>query len=172
MKNCDEVRAEHITTNPEQVSLQGNYKNLYDSAIATSNELGYSGMSAQQVITEQNVQVLALTAELAESKRLTETAQAEAIQAGLARDSSNRAARAQSAKLMAMTDHPDGFKLLGEVLASCAPSSVKRVKAEREAYKWGYTYLQDRMHSLDRHGWAIDCDSEIEARIEQARRAE
>ncbi len=40
--------------------------------------------------------------------------------------------------------------------------------AERKAaaYKWGYEYLQDRMRSIDRHGWAEDCDGEIAARIE------
>jgi hypothetical protein len=39
--------------------------------------------------------------------------------------------------------------------------------AQREAaaYKWGYEYLQSRMHSIDRHGWAEDCDGEIEHRI-------
>lgn len=94
------------------------------------------------------------------------------LEAQAARDASNLAARAQNAKLMAMTDQPDGFKLLGDVLAKCAPAAVKRVKAERDAYKWGYTYLQDRMHSLDRHGWATDCDGEIEQRIEAARKAE
>jgi hypothetical protein len=33
------------------------------------------------------------------------------------------------------------------------------------AYQWAYEYLQGRMHSIDRHGWAEDCDGEIEHRI-------
>jgi hypothetical protein len=36
------------------------------------------------------------------------------------------------------------------------------------AYKWAYEYLQSRMESLGRDGWAHDCDSEIEARIVDA----
>ena len=45
----------------------------------------------------------------------------------------------------------------------------EKAKLEREvaAYKWGYGYLQDRMRSLGRAGWAQDCDGEIEARIAQ-----
>lgn len=39
-----------------------------------------------------------------------------------------------------------------------------------EAYAWGYRYLQDRMESIGRHGWAHDCDGEIEWRIAQAQR--
>lgn len=46
-----------------------------------------------------------------------------------------------------------------------APPSLA---AERDAYKWGYEYLQSRMESLHRYGWAHDCDSEIEARIAAA----
>lgn len=39
--------------------------------------------------------------------------------------------------------------------------------AQREAaaHKWAYGYLQDRMRSIDRHGWADDCDGEIAHRI-------
>ncbi|OLP04472.1 hypothetical protein [Rhodoferax antarcticus] len=48
------------------------------------------------------------------------------------------------------------------------PSSVALVQAERDAFKWAYGYLQDRMRSIARFGWAQDCDSEIEARIQQA----
>jgi hypothetical protein len=42
---------------------------------------------------------------------------------------------------------------------------AKRLATERDAWKWGYEYLQSRMESLGRHGWAHDCDGEIEARI-------
>lgn len=40
-----------------------------------------------------------------------------------------------------------------------------RLRRERDAYKWAYEYLQDRMESIGRHGWAHDCDGEIEHRI-------
>ncbi len=40
--------------------------------------------------------------------------------------------------------------------------------AKVEANKWGYEYLQDRMKSIDRPGWAHDCDGEIQARIKTA----
>ena len=35
------------------------------------------------------------------------------------------------------------------------------------AWKWGYEYLQRRMASLGREGWAHDCDEEIAFRIAQ-----
>ena len=35
-------------------------------------------------------------------------------------------------------------------------------------WKWGYEYLQERMESIGRHGWAHDCDGEIEDRIKNA----
>lgn len=38
--------------------------------------------------------------------------------------------------------------------------------AEVAAYKWAYEYLQNRMVSIGREGWANDCNSEIEARIQ------
>jgi len=41
--------------------------------------------------------------------------------------------------------------------------------AAEAAYKWGYECLQSRMESIDRHGWAHDCDGEIEARISDGR---
>jgi hypothetical protein len=41
-----------------------------------------------------------------------------------------------------------------------------QARVEAAAYKWAYEYLQSRMESIDRHGWAHDCDGEIEARIE------
>lgn len=44
-------------------------------------------------------------------------------------------------------------------------AQVAEQAAATAAYKWGYGYLQSRMESLDRHGWAHDCDGEIEARI-------
>lgn len=51
----------------------------------------------------------------------------------------------------------------GQVIA--LQSEVAFRKRCDDAYKWGYGYLQDRMNSLGRVGWAHDCDSEIEARI-------
>lgn len=44
-------------------------------------------------------------------------------------------------------------------------SALVAAQREAAAYKWAYGYLQDRMRSLGRHGWAMDCDGEIEARI-------
>lgn len=49
-------------------------------------------------------------------------------------------------------------------------ADVERLRAEVAAWRWGYRYLQDRMRSLDRHGWAEDCDGEIEARIKSVSR--
>lgn len=167
MKNGNEVCAAHKTPNPEQATAQA--AELAQFGLSSHSSLAISSASLISSLIEE---VRQLTGKLTDSTRMTIHAQAEAIQAGLARDAANLAARAQNAKLMALTDHPEGLKLLGEVMAKCAPTSVKRIKAERDAYKWGYAYLQDRMHSLDRHGWAIDCDSEIEVRIDQARRAE
>lgn len=40
--------------------------------------------------------------------------------------------------------------------------------ARADAFAWGYGYLQDRMRSIDRPGWAEDCDSEIDHRIKAA----
>jgi hypothetical protein len=42
------------------------------------------------------------------------------------------------------------------------------MKVARDAYKWAYEYLQSRMESIDRPGWAHDCDGEIQARIAEA----
>lgn len=42
---------------------------------------------------------------------------------------------------------------------------LDRAKREAAAYKWAYEYLQSRMESIGRHGWARDCDPEIEHRI-------
>lgn len=39
------------------------------------------------------------------------------------------------------------------------------LRASASAYRWAYEYLQDRLRSLGREGWAQDCDAEIEARI-------
>jgi len=41
----------------------------------------------------------------------------------------------------------------------------KHKKGDAAAYRWAYEYLQSRMVSIGRQGWASDCDSEIEARI-------
>lgn len=46
-------------------------------------------------------------------------------------------------------------------------SELERLRRTAAAYKWGYGYLQDRMRSLGRDGWAEDCDGEIAARIER-----
>jgi len=47
-------------------------------------------------------------------------------------------------------------------LFSPLPSTLRATAA---AYRRGYEYLQDRMRSLGREGWAQDCDGEIEASI-------
>lgn len=67
---------------------------------------------------------------------------------------------------------------LGTIRGPAAPSEadeVARLTAElREsrvaagAFEWAYRYLQDRMRSIDRPGWAEDCDGEIEWRIAAA----
>jgi len=46
---------------------------------------------------------------------------------------------------------------------ACNPPAA--VRADAAAHRWAYSYLQSRMESIDRHGWAHDCDGEIEARI-------
>ena len=53
-------------------------------------------------------------------------------------------------------------------IRDAAVAHIQRLEAEAAAWRWGYKYLQDRMHSIDRHGWAEDCDSEILARIDSA----
>lgn len=45
------------------------------------------------------------------------------------------------------------------------PVAVSELQATAAAYKWAYGYLQDRMRSIGRYGWAADCDGEIEDRI-------
>lgn len=52
------------------------------------------------------------------------------------------------------------------------PEQVAQDSAEIAAWKWGYEYLQSRMESLERHGWAHDCDGEIQARVDAARARE
>jgi hypothetical protein len=47
-------------------------------------------------------------------------------------------------------------------------AALSSAQAEAAAYKWGYEYLQDRMRSIGRLGWAEDCDSEIEARVSKS----
>lgn len=44
-------------------------------------------------------------------------------------------------------------------------ADLRLQEAAAKAYQWAYEYLQDRMHSIDRHGWAEDCDEEITSRI-------
>lgn len=49
-----------------------------------------------------------------------------------------------------------------------ARTADKQLLPEALAWKWAYEYLQDRMISIDRHGWAHDCDDEIQFRIKNA----
>lgn len=53
---------------------------------------------------------------------------------------------------------------MSELLRDIA-GQLATAQAEARAYKWGYEYLQSRMESIDRPGWAHDCDGEIQARI-------
>lgn len=46
---------------------------------------------------------------------------------------------------------------------------LERDAAAAGAYKWAYEYLQDRMRSIGRDGWAEDCDGEIQYRIDAVR---
>lgn len=52
-----------------------------------------------------------------------------------------------------------------EVMPIGSAKLLEQLKREIAAYVGGYQYLQTRMESLDRHGWAHDCDDEIEWRI-------
>lgn len=67
-----------------------------------------------------------------------------------------------------------GKKKLEELIAALTaqqePSGVREgmLRAERDAYKKAYEYLQGRMESLDRHGWAHDADGDIEYAITRA----
>lgn len=56
-------------------------------------------------------------------------------------------------------------RLIALARASAAPQEPV---AEVAAYKWAYEYLQSRMESIGRDGWAHDCDGEIEDRIRAA----
>jgi len=54
----------------------------------------------------------------------------------------------------------------GELVKTyAAPSAQEAYDRKAAAYKWAYEYLQSRMESIGRVGWAHDCDDEIEARI-------
>lgn len=46
--------------------------------------------------------------------------------------------------------------------------ALNQAVGEAAAYKWAYQYLQDRLRSVGRHGWAHDCDGEIVDRITAA----
>jgi hypothetical protein len=46
-----------------------------------------------------------------------------------------------------------------------AADEMALMERTAKAYQWGYGYLQDRMNSIGRHGWAHDCDDEITHRI-------
>ena len=46
--------------------------------------------------------------------------------------------------------------------------ALSQAVGEAAAYKWAYQYLQDRLRSVGRHGWARDCDGEIVDRITAA----
>jgi hypothetical protein len=87
-----------------------------------------------------------------------------------------RAERAEKARQMAVAERD---ALLEELTA--ARKTINQIKLEWEpppsataapneaaAWKWGYEYLQGRMKTIGRDGWAHDCDSEIEARIDAA----
>lgn len=58
--------------------------------------------------------------------------------------------------------------MIAALIAQRDQPEIRLQTARAAAYKWGYDSLQDRMMSLERHGWAHDCDSEIEYRIELA----
>lgn len=46
-----------------------------------------------------------------------------------------------------------------------AAAEIDLLDSAARAYQWGYGYLQDRMESIGRQGWAFDCDGEITQRI-------
>lgn len=61
---------------------------------------------------------------------------------------------------------PEGYEVALHVPANDALlRRARKAEAAADAYRWGYGYLQDRMRSVGRHGWAADCDDEIEHRI-------
>lgn len=65
----------------------------------------------------------------------------------------------------------DNFRDMAALIRAQA-AEIERLRADAAAHKWGYEYLQDRMRSIGRDGWASDCDGEIEARINAAIAAE
>ena len=60
------------------------------------------------------------------------------------------------------------YRDLQIVQAKSGLEPVPPVNPEAAAYRWAYEYLQSRMESIGRHGWAHDCDGEIEDRIATA----
>ncbi len=56
---------------------------------------------------------------------------------------------------------------LARLLSGDASGAAGGTAAAVAAWKWGYEYLQQRMASLGREGWAHDCDEEIVYRIAQ-----
>lgn len=69
---------------------------------------------------------------------------------------------------MAHSSPNDYLHRIEKLERALAESQARLAAAERErdAWKWGYSYLQDRMKSIGREGWAHDCDDEIRARSE------
>ena len=59
----------------------------------------------------------------------------------------------------------DRAALAGNPAPHLTDAETEKLRAEAAAYKWAYEYLQSRMNSIDRNGWAHDCDGEIEYRI-------
>lgn len=46
-------------------------------------------------------------------------------------------------------------------LCDAKDDALKTLTDKADAYKWAYEYLQSRMVSIGRVGWASDCDDEI-----------
>ena len=62
----------------------------------------------------------------------------------------------------------DAQAYAAQSIADAQQSEANIGDARVAAYKWAYEYLQDRMNSIDRFGWAKDCDDEIKSRINAA----
>lgn len=62
-----------------------------------------------------------------------------------------------------VVDEYDGYPPLENIM-----QVISSVQKEAAAYRWAYEYLQSRMNSIDRHGWAHDCDEEIQYRISKS----
>ena len=99
-----------------------------------------------------------------------ERAERELAEAIRARDAAQTAAvKAEQDAIAAESQLAEARKTINQIKLGWEPAPSATVAPnEAAAWKWGYEYLQERMKTIGRDGWAHDCDSEIEARIDAA----